>query len=125
MKKIINTQNAPSAIGPYSQAVEYNGMIYVSGQLPINPQTGEFEGCDIVSQTEQSIENIKAILESAGSSLDNVLKSTIYLANISDFSAMNDVYSKYFKTECPARAAFEVANLPKGALVEIEVVAFK
>lgn len=126
MKTIINTDNAPAAIGPYSQAVcSASGLIFVSGQLPIDPGTGEFAGPDIESQTRQSLENIKNILEAAGLSMDNVLKTTVLLQHISDFSAMNEVYSSYFTGDCPARAAFEVAALPKGALVEIEAVASK
>ncbi len=126
MKTIINTDNAPAAIGPYSQAVcSTSGLIFVSGQLPIDPGTGEFAGPDIKSQTRQSLENIKNILEAAGFSMDNVLKTTVLLQHISDFSSMNEVYSSYFTGNCPARAAFEVAALPKGALVEIEAVASK
>ena len=125
MKKILSTEKAPSAIGPYSQAVlaEAGRTVYVSGQLPINPTTGEFAGNDIESQTRQSLENICAILEESGMTLDDVVKTTVYLQNIQDFSAMNAVYAEYFKNDCPARAAFQVAALPKNALIEIEVIA--
>ena len=123
MKKIIATEKAPAAIGPYSQAVEAAGLLFVSGQLPIDPATGVFAGDTIEAQTRQSIENIKSILEAAGLSLDSVIKTTVLLNSISDFVAMNAVYAEYFKEECPARAAFEVAALPKAALVEIEAVA--
>ena len=123
MKKIIATEKAPAAIGPYSQAVEAAGLVFVSGQLPIDPSTGVFAGDTIEAQTRQSIENIRSILEAAGLGLDSVIKTTVLLNSISDFAAMNAVYAEYFKEECPARAAFEVAALPKAALVEIEAVA--
>ena len=123
MKKIIATENAPAAIGPYSQAVEAAGLVFVSGQLPIDPATGAFAGDTIEAQTKQSLENIKSILEEAGLSMENVVKTTVLLKNISDFAAMNAVYAEYFKADCPARAAFEVAALPKAALVEIEAIA--
>lgn len=122
MKKTISTSNAPQAIGPYSQAVEANGFLFVSGQIPIIPATGQIpEG--IEAQTEQVMKNIGAILEAAGLNYTNVVKSTVLLKNISDFATMNGIYAKYFTSECPARAAFEVGNLPKGALIEIEVIA--
>ena len=124
MKKIIATLEAPAAIGPYSQGVVAEGKtVYVSGQLPINPETGEFAGDDIVSQTEQSLKNIQAILEAEGLTMSNVVKTTVLLQNIADFAAMNEVYAKYFASECPARAAYQVAALPKAALVEIEAIA--
>ncbi len=123
MKRIISTENAPAAIGPYSQAVMAAGLLFISGQLPIDPKTGTFAGDSIEDQTRQSLENIKSILEAEGLSMDNVVKTTVLLQHISDFAPMNDVYSEYFKAECPARAAFEVAALPKGALVEIEAIA--
>lgn len=122
MKKAISTSKAPGAIGPYSQAIVAGNLIFVSGQLPINPATGEMPE-DIKGQTAQSIENIKAILEEAGSSLEKVVKSTVYLVDIILFGEMNEVYGKYFTGVCPARAAFSVRELPKKALVEIEVVA--
>lgn len=123
MKRIISTENAPAAIGPYSQAVMAAGLLFISGQLPIDPKTGTFAGDSIEDQTRQALENIKSILEAEGLSLDNVVKTTVLLRHISDFAPMNDVYSEYFKAECPARAAFEVSALPKGALVEIEAIA--
>ncbi|MCD7818515.1 MAG: RidA family protein [Lachnospiraceae bacterium] len=122
-KTQIQSTNAPAAIGPYSQAIRSGNSIYVSGQLPINPGTGSFPEGQIKEQTEQSLKNIAAILEAAGCSMDNVVKTTVYLADISDFNAMNEVYAKYFQGVCPARAAFQVAALPKGALVEIEAIA--
>lgn len=123
MKKIIATNNAPAAIGPYSQAVEVNGMIYLSGQLPVDPATGEFPSGGIKEQTEQSFKNIKAILAEAGLTTESIIKTTVLLANISDFAAMNEVYAKQFEGTFPARSAFAVKDLPKGALVEIEVIA--
>lgn len=122
MKEEVKTLKAPGAIGPYSQAVKSGNLVFVSGQLPINPENGEMPS-DIKAQTRHSIENIKAILEEAGGSLDNVLKSTVYLADMSYFAPMNEVYGEYFKAPYPARAAFAVKELPKQALVEIEVVA--
>ncbi len=123
--KRINTTNAPAAIGPYSQAIETGHAVYVSGQLPVDVSTGEFPSEDIREQTRASLENVKSILEAAGLDLKNVVKTTVYLADISDFAAMNEVYGSYFSEPYPARAAFEVANLPRGARVEIEVVAEK
>jgi 2-iminobutanoate/2-iminopropanoate deaminase len=125
MKRIINTQNAPAAIGPYSQAVEANGTLYVSGQIPINPAVGKIEANDITGQTEQVFANINAILTEAGYTFADVMKSTVFIADIADFAAMNEVYKKYYQTECPARSAFAVKALPLGALVEIETVAVK
>lgn len=122
-KEAIATTNAPAALGPYSQAVKANGTVYVSGQLPIDPATGEFSGTDIQSQTRQSLTNIQAILQEAGLDLSNVVKTTVLLDNIDDFAAMNEVYAEFFTGVTPARAAFEVAAIPKGALVEIEAVA--
>lgn len=124
MKEIISTTNAPAAIGPYSQAVKAGGMLYISGQLPIDPATGEFTASDVAGQTRQSLENIKAILSQAGCGLENVVKTTVLLADIGDFGTMNGVYAEYFTGACPARAAFAVRALPKGALVEIEALAF-
>ena len=123
--KVINTKNAPAAIGPYSQAIEVNGFVYTSGQLPINPETGEFAGSDIKSQTEQSLKTVKAILEEAGLTMQNVVKTTVFLADMADFAAMNEVYSSYFSEPYPARSAVAVKTLPKAALVEIECVAAK
>jgi len=123
MKEIIATSNAPAAIGPYSQATKVGGTLYISGQLPIDPATGAFAADDIAGQTEQSLKNIGAILTQAGYDYADVVKTTVLLANISDFGAMNGVYAKFFTENCPARAAFAVKDLPKGALVEIEAVA--
>lgn len=124
MKKILATEKAPAAIGPYSQGVRGGDYVFISGQLPIDPATGEFAGDDIVSQTKQSLTNIKSILESEGLSMANVVKTTVLLKNISEFGAMNEVYASFFEGECPARAAYEVAALPKSALVEIEAIAY-
>ena len=122
--KAISTEKAPAAIGPYSQAIEANGFGYASGQLPIDPATGEFpEG--IKAQTRQSLTNAKAILEAAGLSMKNVVKTTVLLADIADFGAMNEVYSEFFSEPYPARSAFAVKSVPKGALVEIECIAAK
>ena len=123
MKKVISSNNAPAAIGPYSQAIKAGGLIFVSGQLPIAPMTGEFAGSDISAQTRQSLQNIKSILEAEGLTMDNVVKTTVLLQNIADFGAMNEMYAEFFRKDCPARAAFEVAALPNGALVEIEAIA--
>lgn len=125
MKKIINSPKAPKAIGPYSQAVEVNGTLYISGQLPVDVNTGKFIEGGIKEQTEQSLKNIGYILEEAGYTYENVVKSTCLLSDISDFGAMNEVYAQYYKGECPARAAFAVKSLPMGALVEIETIAVK
>lgn len=121
--KQISTQNAPAAIGPYSQAIEVNGFVYASGQLPIDPATGAFPEGGVKEQTRQSILNVKAILEEAGLALSNVVKTTVYLADMGDFAAMNEVYSQFFAQPFPARSAIAVKALPKSALVEIEVVA--
>ncbi len=121
--KQISTQNAPAAIGPYSQAIEVNGFVYASGQLPIDPATGAFPEGGVKAQTRQSILNVKAILEEAGLALSNVVKTTVYLADMGDFVAMNEVYSQFFAQPFPARSAIAVKALPKGALVEVEVVA--
>ena len=125
MKKAISTQNAPRAIGPYSQAIEANGLIYLSGQLPINPATGSFPEGGIKEQTRQSLLNAQAILKEAGADLSNVVKTTVLLADIADFGAMNEVYAEFFSAPYPGRSAFAVRDLPKGALVEIEMIAAK
>lgn len=122
MKKELNSPKAPGAIGPYSQGVMAGNLIFVSGQLPINAATGEMPA-DIKAQTAQSIENIKAVLAEAGATLDNVVKTTVFLADMSLFGAMNEVYAENFKAVYPARAAYAVKELPKQALVEIEVIA--
>ena len=122
--KALVTKNAPAAIGPYSQAIEVNGLIFASGQLPINPATGQMpEG--IKEQTHQSLKNIKAILNEAGIDMSHVVKTTVLLSDIANFAPMNEVYAEYFQEPFPARAAFAVRDLPKGALVEIECVAAK
>lgn len=123
MKKIIATKNAPAAIGPYSQAIEANGLIFISGQLPIDPATGQMAPADTKLQTEASIKNIEAILKSEGLTLENVLKTTVFMADLGQFAQMNEVYAKFFSQNPPARAAVEVKALPKAALVEIEAVA--
>jgi 2-iminobutanoate/2-iminopropanoate deaminase len=125
MKRIINTDKAPKAVGPYSQAVEINGTLYVSGQLPLNPETGKFVSDDIREQTEQVLKNTKNILEAAGYSLGDVVKSTVLLKDIGDFAAMNEIYAGVYTDDQPARVAYQVAALPMGALVEIETVAAK
>ena len=125
MNTAVHTPNAPAAIGPYSQAIAAGNTIYVSGQLPIDPATGAFAGNDIAAQTAQSLTNLKSILNAAGADICDVVKTTVYLANIGDFAPMNEVYAKFFAAPYPARAAFEVACLPKNALVEIECIAVK
>lgn len=125
MKTVISTPNAPAAIGPYSQAVKTGSTIYISGQLPIDPATGAFAAEDIAGQTAQSLKNIGAILEAAGYTYEDVVKTTVLLADIGDFAAMNAVYAEFFQTDCPARACFAVKDLPKAALVEIEAVAYR
>ena len=123
MNTAIHTEKAPAAIGPYSQAVKAGSTIYVSGQIPIDPATGEFAGTQIQAQTRQSLTNIKNILAAAGTDMSSIVKTTVLLADIKDFAAMNEVYAEFFSAPYPARAAFQVAALPKGALVEIEAVA--
>ena len=125
MKKIIHTSKAPTAIGPYSQAVEANGMLFISGQVPINPETGKVIEGGITEQTEQVMQNIGAILEEAGYNFGDVIKSTCLLSDMANFAAMNEVYGKYYAENPPARAAFAVKELPLGVLVEIETIAVK
>ncbi len=125
MKEVIHSTLVPKAIGPYSQAVATNDLVFVSGQLGIDASTGEFKGTDIHSQTTQSMENIKAILKEAGLGMDSVVKTTILLKSLDDFSVVNEIYGSYFKEPYPARATFQVAKLPKDALVEIEAIAIK
>ncbi len=125
MKEVIRSTLAPKAIGPYSQAIATNDLVFVSGQLGIDASTGEFKGTDIHSQTTQSMENIKAILKEAGLGMDSVVKTTILLKSLDDFSVVNEIYGSYFKEPYPARATFQVAKLPKDALVEIEAIAIK
>lgn len=123
MNKAIHTDNAPAAIGPYSQAVRWGNVIYVSGQLPIDPATGAFAGEDIAAQTRQSLTNIKNILAAEGMDMSRVVKTTVMLKDIADFAAMNEVYAEFFAAPYPARAAYQVAALPRDARVEIECVA--
>ena len=126
MNQSIHTPNAPAAIGPYSQAVQAGNTLFVSGQLPIDPATGAFAGSDIASQTRQSLTNVKAILTEAGTDMDHVLKTTVFLSDMNNFAAMNEVYATFFtEGSYPSRSAVEVARLPKDALVEIEVIAAK
>ena len=123
--KVINTSKAPKAIGPYSQAIEANGLVITSGQLPIDPATGEFAPGGIKEQTRQSLTNAKAILEEAGIGLGNVMKTTVFLSDMNDFAAMNEVYAEFFNEPFPARSAVAVKTLPKNALVEVECIAAK
>lgn len=123
--KELSTKNAPAAIGPYSQGIEAGGFVYVSGQLPINPATGEFAEGGIQAEARQSLTNIKNILAEAGLSMKNVVKVTVLLADISNFAAVNEVYAEFFEAPYPARSAFAVAALPKGANIEIEAIAAK
>ncbi len=125
MKNVIATSNAPAAIGPYSQAIETDGYVFTSGQIPINPATGEVEGKTIEEQTEQVMKNIGALLEASGLTFANVVKTTCFLADLNDFAAFNAVYAKYFPSEAPARSCFAVAGLPKGAKLEIETICIK
>ncbi|MGM9550364.1 MAG: RidA family protein [Faecousia sp.] len=125
MNQPVHTENAPAAIGPYSQAVKAGNLLFVSGQLPIDPATGAFAGSDIAAQTRQALTNIRNILAAAGYSCADVVKTTVLLANMEDFAPMNAVYAEFFTENCPARAAFAVKDIPKGALVEIEAIACK
>jgi len=123
--KVISTTKAPAAIGPYSQAIEVNGFVYASGQIPINPATGQFVEGGIKEQTRQSLTNAQNILKEAGTDLSHVVKTTVYLSDIANFAPMNEVYAEFFTEPYPARSAVAVKDLPKGALVEIEVLAAK
>lgn len=123
MKEIISTQYAPGAIGPYSQAIKTGNMVFCSGQIPIDPATGEFVSQDVTEQTEQVFKNLKAVLEAAGATLDNVVKTTVFLADMGEFAAMNDVYAQHFVENKPARATVQAARLPRDARVEIECIA--
>ena len=126
MKSAIDTQNAPAAVGPYSQGIKTPGLVITSGQLPIDPATGEFAGGGIEGQTKQSLENVRAVLQASGLDLPDVIKTTVFLKDMNDFSAMNQVYAQYFSDGAyPARSAVQVARLPKDALVEIEAIAWK
>ena len=125
MKKVINTQAAPAAIGPYSQAIEVGNLVYASGQLPVDPATGKFPEGGIKAQTRQSLTNVQAVLRAAGLDMSNVVKTTVFMADMADFADMNSVYAEFFTEPYPARSAVAVKALPKGAQVEIEVVAAK
>lgn len=125
MKRIISSDKAPGAIGPYSQAVQAGNLLFISGQLPLNPVSMEMVGVTAAEQAEQVFKNIKAILEEAGLGFEHVVKTTVLLKSIGDFAAVNEVYARQFKGDYPARAAYEVANLPKNSLVEIEAIAVK
>jgi 2-iminobutanoate/2-iminopropanoate deaminase len=123
MKEIISTENAPGAIGPYSQAVKVGGFVFCSGQIPIDPQTGNFISEEVAEQTEQVLKNLSAVLEAAGTGLNNVVKTTVFLADMNDFTAMNEVYARFFTENKPARATVQAARLPRDARVEIECIA--
>lgn len=124
MKQIIKTDRAPQAIGAYSQALKINGFVYTSGQIALDPATGQLIAGGITEQTEQVLKNVSAVLEAAGTRLDQVIKTTVFLADMADFSAMNDVYAKFFVSEPPARSTVQAGGLPRDARVEIEVIAF-
>lgn len=122
---IIFTDKAPAAIGPYSQAIVYNGLVYTSGQISLSPQTGEVVGKDVTAQSEQCLQNLEAVLEGANSCLDNVIKTTVFLSTMDDFAAFNTVYSQYFTKDFPARSCVAVKTLPKNLLIEIEAIAYQ
>lgn len=123
MKEVISTPNGPAAVGPYSQAIAANGFVYVSGQLGLDPKTGAFAAEDVVGQAHQVFKNVKAILEARGLTLNHVVKTTLFLTDIADFAKVNEVYAEYFQAPYPARSAFQICALPKGGLVELEVIA--
>jgi 2-iminobutanoate/2-iminopropanoate deaminase len=123
MREAINTANAPAAIGPYSQAIKTNSLVFTSGQIPINPATGEIVSGDIKAQTEQVLKNLEAVLAAAGSSLDKIVKTTLFIKDMNSFAFINEVYAKFFPGVAPARSTVEVARLPKDVLIEIEAVA--
>lgn len=125
MKKVISTDKAPAAIGPYSQAIEVNGMIFTSGVIPIDPATNTLVEGDITVQATQAIGNLAALLKEAGSSCDSVIKTTVFIKDMNDFGKVNEIYAGFFKGECPARSCVEVARLPKDVLIEIEAIALK
>lgn len=125
MKKVISTDKAPQAIGPYSQAIEFNNMIFTSGVIPVNPETNELVTGTIEEQAEQAIKNLAALLKESGSSTDNVIKTTVFIKDMNDFAKVNEIYASYFKKDCPARSCVEVARLPKNVLIEIEAIAYK
>ena len=124
MKKVISTTNAPAAIGPYSQAIEANGFVFASGQIPVNPASGEIPA-GIEAQAEQVMTNMKNLLEAAGTSLDHVVKTTVFIKSMDDFVTINGIYSKYFEKDCPARSCVEISRLPKDVLLEMEAIAVK
>jgi 2-iminobutanoate/2-iminopropanoate deaminase len=123
VKETISTENAPGAIGPYSQAVKTGNMVFCSGQIPIDPATGEFVSNDVAEQTRQVLKNLSAVLEAAGTDLNNVVKTTVFLADMNDFTAMNEIYAEFFNENKPARATVQAARLPRDARVEIECIA--
>ena len=125
MKKIISTEKAPAAIGPYSQAIEVNNMVFTSGVIPINPQTGELVTGSIEEQAEQAIGNLAALLKESGVTMENVVKTTVFIKDMNDFAKVNEVYAKYFTSDFPARSCVEVARLPKDVLIEIEAIGIK
>jgi 2-iminobutanoate/2-iminopropanoate deaminase len=124
MKDVVLTDRGPKPIGPYSQAIKSNGFVFVSGQIALDPKTGEFAAADIKLQTEKVFDNLRGILEASGSSLNHVVKATVYLKDMNDFAAMNEIYARFFPVAAPARTTIQVARLPKDALVEIDVIAF-
>lgn len=125
MKKSIHTDAAPAAIGPYSQGIDAGSLVFLSGQLGVDPATGSLLGGDIAAQTSQALKNVQTVLRSAGLTLEHVVKTTVFLADMADFTVMNEVYASFFPTPCSARSAVQVAALPKGARVEVEVIAAK
>lgn len=123
MKTVINSKNAPAALGPYSQAIKAGNLLFISGQLGLDPRTGDFAGMDAAAQAKQALANMKAVLEEAGLTPANVVKTTVFLVDMNDFGPVNEIYAEVFKTDCPARSCFAVAALPKGGRVEIEAIA--
>lgn len=124
MKKVISTTKAPAAIGPYSQAIEANGFVFASGQIPVDPETGVIPE-EIEAQAEQVMKNMKNLLEAAGTSIDQVVKTSVFIKNMDDFATINSIYAKYFEKDCPARSCVEIARLPKDVLLEMEAIAVK
>lgn len=125
MKKIISTDKAPAAIGPYSQAVEVNGLVFTSGVIPIIPETGELVEGGIEKQAEQAIGNLKALIEASGAKIEDTIKTVVFIKDMNDFAKVNEIYSRFFKEDCPARSCVEVARLPKDVLIEIEAIVAK
>jgi 2-iminobutanoate/2-iminopropanoate deaminase len=122
MKKVISTNKAPAAIGPYSQAIEINGLVFTSGVIPIVPETGEIVAGGIEEQAEQAIGNLAALIEASGADIKNTIKTTVFIKDMNDFGKINEIYSRYFEGDCPARSCVEVARLPKDVLIEIEAI---